>query len=163
MGFIFISHHLHSYSDKLKEDVALGITMVNYLALRQYHVYIQTSLPAAIVYVVYISQLIRYPIVCVSCQDFLDRGLLLARKLQNQGLIVVKLTSSLAYILRIKGFIFISHHLHSYSDKLKEDIALGITMVNYLALRQYHVYIQTVIAKIRYRLMYTFSKSKLII
>jgi len=44
---------------------------------------------------VYISQLIRYSRACGSCQDFLDRGLLLTRKLQNQGFLLVKLKSSL--------------------------------------------------------------------
>jgi hypothetical protein len=86
--------------------------------------FIWSSLPAAIVYVVYIS----FKVLSVLTRH------------QQWNLVSMRNT----YILRIKGFIFISHHLHSYSDKLKEDIALGITMVNYLALRQYHVYIQTV-------------------
>jgi hypothetical protein len=42
-------------------------------------------IPAAPAYGVYISQLIRYSRACISCQDFLDRGLLLTRKLLNQG------------------------------------------------------------------------------
>jgi hypothetical protein len=42
-----------------------------------------------------ISQLIQYPRACGSYQDFLDRGLLLTRKLLNQGFLLVKLKSSL--------------------------------------------------------------------
>ena len=43
----------------------------------------------------YISRLIRYSRACGSYQDFLDRELLLTRKLLNQGLLVVKFKSSL--------------------------------------------------------------------
>ena len=44
---------------------------------------------------VYTSQLIRYSRAGGSHQDFLDRGLLLTRKLVNQGFLLVKLKSSL--------------------------------------------------------------------
>ena len=48
--------------------------------------------PAAVsAYGVYISQLIQYSRACGSYHDFLDRGLLLTRKLLNQGFLVVKL------------------------------------------------------------------------
>jgi len=43
---------------------------------------------------IYISQLIRHSRVCGSYQNFLDRWLLLTRKLGNHGLILVKLKSS---------------------------------------------------------------------
>jgi hypothetical protein len=46
-------------------------------------------------YGLYISQLIRYSRACGSYQDFLDRGLLLTRRLLNQGFLLVKLKSSL--------------------------------------------------------------------
>ena len=46
-------------------------------------------------YGVYISQLIRYSRACISYHDFLDRGLLLTRKLLNQEFQMVKLKSSL--------------------------------------------------------------------
>jgi hypothetical protein len=46
-------------------------------------------------YGVYISQLIRYSRACGSYNDFLDRGLLLTRKLLNQRFLLVKLKSSL--------------------------------------------------------------------
>jgi hypothetical protein len=39
--------------------------------------------------------LIQYSRACGSYQDFLDRGLLLTRKLLNQGFFLVKLKSSL--------------------------------------------------------------------
>ena len=54
-----------------------------------------SNIPAAPAYGVYISQLIRYFRVCGSYQDFLDRGLLLTRKLLIQGFLLVKLKSSL--------------------------------------------------------------------
>ena len=41
------------------------------------------------------AQMIRYSRACGSYQDFLDRGLLLTRKLLNQGFLLVKLKSSL--------------------------------------------------------------------
>ena len=44
---------------------------------------------------VYISQLIRYLRACGSYKEILDRGLLLTRKLLNQGFLVVKLKPSL--------------------------------------------------------------------
>ena len=50
-----------------------------------------TPVPA---YGVYISQLIRFSRACDSYQDFIDRGLLLTRKLLNQGFLLVKLKSS---------------------------------------------------------------------
>jgi hypothetical protein len=43
-----------------------------------------SNIPAVPAYGVYISQLIRYSRACGSYQDFLDRGLLLTRKLLNQ-------------------------------------------------------------------------------
>ena len=57
--------------------------------------FICSNIPASPAYGVYISQLIRYSITCGSYQDFLVRGLLLTRKLLNQGFILVKLKSSL--------------------------------------------------------------------
>jgi hypothetical protein len=50
-----------------------------------------SNIPAALAYGVYISQLIRYSKACGSYQDFLERGLLLTRKLLNQGFLIVKL------------------------------------------------------------------------
>ena len=53
--------------------------------------FICSNIPAAPSYGVYISQLIRYSRACGSYHDFLDRGLLLRRKLLNPGFIVAKL------------------------------------------------------------------------
>ena len=50
-----------------------------------------SNIPAAPAYGVYIYQFMR----CCSYQDFLDRGLLLTRKLLNQGFLLVKWKSSL--------------------------------------------------------------------
>ena len=57
--------------------------------------FICSNISAASAYGVYISQLIRYSRACGSYQDFLDRDLLLTRKLLNQGFLLVKLKSSL--------------------------------------------------------------------
>ena len=56
---------------------------------------INSNIPVTPAYGVYISQLRRYSRACGSYQDFLDRGLLLTRKLLNQGLLFVKLKSLL--------------------------------------------------------------------
>jgi hypothetical protein len=53
------------------------------------------NIPAATAYGVYICQLIHYYIAFGSYQVLLDRGLLLTRKLLNQGFLLVKLKSSL--------------------------------------------------------------------
>jgi hypothetical protein len=60
-----------------------------------YFPFICSNIPGAPAYEVYISRLIRYSRACGSYQDFLDRGLLLTRKLLNQGFLLVKLKSSL--------------------------------------------------------------------
>ena len=57
--------------------------------------FICSNIPEAPAYGVYISQLMRYSRACGSYQDFLDRGLLLTRKILTQGLLLVKLQSSL--------------------------------------------------------------------
>ena len=57
--------------------------------------FICSNIPAAPAYGVYISHLIRYSRACGFSQDFLDRGLLLTRKLLNQWFLLVKFKSSL--------------------------------------------------------------------
>ena len=52
-----------------------------------------SNIPAAHAYGVYISQLIQYSSACGSYHDFLDRGLLLTRKLLNEGFLMVELKS----------------------------------------------------------------------
>jgi hypothetical protein len=66
------------FPDKKKD---LNFPIVNYP-----FIYINTA--AAPVYGVNISQLIRYSRACGYYQDFLDKGLLLTRKLLNQGFLV---------------------------------------------------------------------------
>ena len=56
--------------------------------------FICSNIPAASAYRVYISQLIRYSRTCGYYQNFLHKGLLLTRKLLNQGFQLVKLKSS---------------------------------------------------------------------
>ena len=57
--------------------------------------FICSNIPAAPAYGVCISRMIRYSRACCSHQDYFDRGLLLTRKLLNQGFLLVKLKSSL--------------------------------------------------------------------
>ena len=57
--------------------------------------FIRSNIPSAPAYGVYISHLIRYAKACGSYPDFLDRGLLLTRKLLSQEFLLVKLKSSL--------------------------------------------------------------------
>ena len=57
--------------------------------------FVCSNIPAAPAYGVYMSQMIRYSRACGSYRDFLDRGLLLTRKLLNQEFLLVKLKSSL--------------------------------------------------------------------
>jgi hypothetical protein len=69
---------------------------------------------AAPAYGVYISQLIRYSRACGSYQDFLDRGLLLTRKLLNQGFLLIKLKSSLGLPYGIIVSLITTHMLLPY-------------------------------------------------
>jgi len=57
--------------------------------------FICSNIPAAPAYGICISQLNRYSRACCSYQEFLDRGLLLTRKLLYQVFLLVKLKSSL--------------------------------------------------------------------
>ena len=57
--------------------------------------FICSNIPAAPAFGVYIYQLSIYTRACGSYQDFLERGLLLTRKLLNQEFTVVNLRSSL--------------------------------------------------------------------
>jgi hypothetical protein len=62
--------------------------------------FICSNIPADPAYGVYISQLIRYSSACGCYQDFLDRGLLLTRKLLNQGFLLGMLKSITSKVLR---------------------------------------------------------------
>lgn len=57
--------------------------------------FIDSNIPAAPAYGVYISQLIRYSRSCDRYSDFLDRSLLLTAKLLKQGFVVPRLMLSL--------------------------------------------------------------------
>ena len=57
--------------------------------------FICSNIPAAPAYGEYSSQMLRYSRACDFYQEFLDRGLLLTRKLLNQVFLLVKLKSSL--------------------------------------------------------------------
>ena len=69
-----------------KEIISIFLlwTLHSYVSTFQQHLHME-----------YNSQLIRYSRACGSYQDFLDRGLLLRRKLLNQWFLLVKLKSSL--------------------------------------------------------------------
>jgi hypothetical protein len=65
--------------------------MISIFPLSTFHLYVATFQQ----YGVYISQMIRYSRAYSFYHDFLDRGLLLTRKLLNQEFLLVKLKSSL--------------------------------------------------------------------
>jgi hypothetical protein len=67
-----------------------------YVIYDTYILFICSNISVAPTYGMYISQMIRYSRACVSYEDFLDRGLLLTRKLLNQGFLLAKLKSPLS-------------------------------------------------------------------
>jgi hypothetical protein len=71
----------------------LGYVFMSYIC--NLYTFICSNFPAAPAYGVCISQLIRYSRAGGFYQDFLDLGLLLTRKLLNQGFLLVKWKSSL--------------------------------------------------------------------
>ena len=85
-----------SYLDlHLEIDIEEGLRMKfpdNKKRFKFFHcelsIYIYINTAAAPAYGVNISQLIRYSRACGYYQDFLDKGLLLIRKLLNQGFLV---------------------------------------------------------------------------
>ena len=84
--------------------------------------FICSNIPEVLSYLLHIYQLMPYSRACGSYHDFLDRGLLLTRKLQNQGFPVVKLKSSLwtftvatmAWLLLHNVWVPNDHVLHSW-------------------------------------------------
>ena len=85
-----------NYSFKI--SCLMKVTNVKHLHfydIIQHFPFICSNIPAAPAYGVYISQLIRYSSACGSYQNFLDRELLLTRKLLNQEFLLVNLKSSL--------------------------------------------------------------------
>jgi hypothetical protein len=99
----------HTYTDRSASylDIHLEIDSEGWLRTKHYDKrddfnfpivnfpFICSNIPAAPAYGVYIFQLVRYSRACGSYQDFLDRGLLLTRKLLKQGFLLVMLKSSL--------------------------------------------------------------------
>jgi hypothetical protein len=74
--------------------------------------FICSNIPTAPGYGVYLSQMIRYSRACGSYQDFLERRLLLTRKLLNQGFLLVKLKSSLRKLCgRYHDFVTVMNYL----------------------------------------------------
>jgi len=74
--------------------------------------FIYSNIPAALAYVVYISQLIRYSRACGSNKDFLDSGLLLTRTLLNKEVLLDKLKSSLRkFYGRHLSWLTVTEHL----------------------------------------------------
>jgi hypothetical protein len=66
------------------------IELIWFFLLWTFHLYVQHSNN----YGLYFSQLIRYSRACGSYDDFIAKGLLLTRKLPNQGFLVVKFKPS---------------------------------------------------------------------
>jgi hypothetical protein len=82
--------------------------------------FICSNIPAAPAYGVFISQMIRYSRACGSYQNFLDRGLLLTRKLLNQGFLWVKLKTSLRKFYGCMTWLTVMEylcHLHHVVDE----------------------------------------------
>jgi hypothetical protein len=93
-SFSYLDLHLEIYSEAwLRTKPYATIDNFNFSITN--FPFICSNIPAAPGYGVYKYILIRYFRVCGSYQDFLDRGLLLTRKLLNQGFLLVKLKSSL--------------------------------------------------------------------
>ena len=81
----------------MKEEIAIT-TMGPYP-------FIYSNIPVAPAYGVYISQLIRYSTACRFFREFHDRGLLLTRKLLDQGFLLVA---------TITWFTFMEYQCHQW-------------------------------------------------
>ena len=91
---------LHTLTHTLKLTVKGGEErnfttkeMISIFSLWTFHLYVPTFQQH--LHIEYTSLSCRYSRVCGSYQDFPNRGLLLTRKLLNQGFLLVKLKSSL--------------------------------------------------------------------
>jgi hypothetical protein len=93
--------------------------------------FICSNIPAASAYGVYLSQMIRYSRTCGSYQDFRDRGLLLTRKLRNQGFLLVKLKSSLRT--------FYGRH-HDFVDRYGISVSQMTTDIHFTVLSSFTTY-----------------------
>ena len=81
--------------------------------------FVCNNIPAAPACGVYISKLIRYPRSCFSYHDFLDRWFLLTRKLLKQGLLLVKLKSSLFYVAIMTWFTVTEYLCHKWPQMFR--------------------------------------------
>ena len=89
----YLNLHLEIDSEGRLRTKPYDTEMISIFLLWTVHFYVATSQQN--LRMEFISQLIRYPSACVSYHDFLHKGLLQTRKLQNQGFLVVTLKSSL--------------------------------------------------------------------
>ena len=90
--------------------------------------FICSNISAARAYGVYISQLIRYSRGYGSYQDFLDKGLLLTRKLLNQGFLLVKLKSLLRKFYGRRHHDLVDHNGISVSQMTTDIFQLSLTL-----------------------------------
>jgi hypothetical protein len=91
----YLDLHLKIHSEgRLRAKLHKTIDDFNFAPIVNFP-FICSNIPAAPAYGVCISHLIRYSRACGSYNDFLDKVLLLRRKLLNQGFLLVKLKSSL--------------------------------------------------------------------
>ena len=87
--------HTLTYTSKLTvKDENLRQKRWFQLSHRELSIYVWQHSSSTCIWSIYRSQYIRYSRARGSYQDFLDRGLLLTRKLLNQGFLLVKLKSS---------------------------------------------------------------------
>ena len=84
--FVQSGHHYHLIDNLLSNTHSI-------FPLCTFHLYVVTFQQH--LHMEYISHLIEYSRACGSYHDYLDKGLLLTRKLLNQGFLVVKLKSSI--------------------------------------------------------------------
>ena len=98
--------------------------------------FICSNIPTVPAYGVYISQMIRYSRACGFYQDFFDRGLLLTRKLLNQGFLLVKLKSSLRKFYG-RHYDLINRYEHLYILYINLFMACHVYAI--LAMVHYHV------------------------
>ena len=85
----YLNLHLEIDSEGRLRTKPYDTEMISIFILWTVHFYVATSQQN--LRMEFISQLIRYPSACVSYHDFLHKGLLQTRKLQNQGFLVVTL------------------------------------------------------------------------
>jgi hypothetical protein len=81
-------HLWHKYSVTVNQVMVKPVKCLEMISIFVNFPFICSNIPAVPAYRVYISQLIQYSRACGSYHDFHDRGLLLTRKLLNQGFLL---------------------------------------------------------------------------